>query len=197
MPHIPLSRGRVALVDDADLARLVAVGRWHYSQAGYAVHRHVTPDGRKQNWLMHRLIMGWATGEWLPRTVQVDHLNHNRLDNRRDNLRLCTPNQNQWHKGLQGNNTSGFRGVSWNKGRWEARIRCHTWRINLGRYDDPVTAALAYDAAARLLHQAFAGLNFPDLAVPPELQVAVEARLHLASALRCDEGDKEGVSPLV
>jgi hypothetical protein len=181
MPHIPLTKGRVALVDAADYNALLAAGRWHYSQAGYAVHRHITPAGAHQNWLMHRLIMSWATGQRLPRDLQVDHLNHDRLDNRRANLRLCTPSQNQWHKGLQGNNTSGYRGVSWNKGRWEARIRYHRRRINLGRYADPVTAALAYDTAARLLHQEFAGLNFPDIAPPPDLQADITRRLEAVS----------------
>jgi len=193
MPHICLTKGRVALVDACDYDALLAVGRWRCSQAGYAVHCHTTPEGVQQNWLMHRLIMSWAAGQRLPRHLQVDHLNHDPLDNRRANLRLCTPNQNQWHKTLQANNTSGFRGVSWNKGRWEARIRCYRQRINLGRYDDAVTAALAYDAAARLLHQDFAGLNFPDILPPPDLCAAVVHRV--ASAPR--GGLSQPVSPFV
>lgn len=106
---------------------------------------------------------------------------------------LCAPGQNQWHKGLQGNNTSGYRGASWNKGRWEARIRCCGQRINLGRYDDPVTAALAYDAAARWLHQAFAGLNFPESAPPLALQAEI-ARCLGVSALSCEDAGQ--ISPL-
>jgi len=100
-------------------------------------------------------------GSLIPPGLQVDHINLDRLDNRRENLRLATRSQNQAHKGRQ-SNTSCYKGVSLNRGLYEARIRFQGKRIYLGKYADPLTAALLYDAASRYLYQDFAGCNFPD-----------------------------------
>jgi hypothetical protein len=156
--EIPLAnRKGIALVDEADFVRLSAL-KWYFNSSGYAVHY----EGRKTIF-MHRLIMN------APPHLQVDHINHNRLDNRRENLRFATRSQNQANKGRQINNSSGYKGVNFRAGKWDARIRVAHTRLHLGRYDDPLTAALVYDAAARRYYDDFAGLNYPERATDPEI----------------------------
>ncbi len=154
---IALTKGYLALVDDANFARLSQL-KWCYNSSGYAVHYE-----DRRTIFMHRLIMN------APPHLQVDHINQNRLDNRRENLRFATRSQNQANKGRQANNTSGYKGVSFRAGKWEARIRVAGGRLQLGRFDDPVTAALVYDAASRLFNVDFAGVNFPERPTSPEI----------------------------
>jgi len=148
----------IVLVDEADFAQLSAL-KWHFNSSGYAV----LYEGRKTIF-MHRLIMN------APLHLQIDHINHNRLDNRRKNLRFATRSQNQANKRHQANNTSGYKGVSFRAGKWEARIRVNGRRQLLGRYDDALTAARVYDAASRRYYGDFAGLNFPEAATSPEIE---------------------------
>lgn len=167
---IRLTKGAVAHVDDADYAMLTAMGNWCLSNKGYAIH-YTRSHGRRRVLYMHRIIMD------APPHLQVDHINRDRLDNRRDNLRFATRSQNQANKGRPSNNSSAYKGVSWNKGRWEARIRYNRRRINLGRYDSPYEAALVYDAASRLLYHEFAGTNHPDTPTPPVLLRIAQQRI--------------------
>ena len=93
---------------------------------------------------------------------KVDHKNRVRIDNRRDNLRYVEDNENARNSNTPKNNTSGYRGVSWNtKGNWGVQIRVNTKIIRLGTFVDPIEAAKAYDAAAIKYHGEFAVLNFP------------------------------------
>ena len=80
---------------------------------------------------MHRVIIN------APKDMQVDHINGNRLDNRRCNLRLATDGQNMGNSKIPRHNTSGFKGVSWDKRReqWEAYISKKDKKIHLGRFD--------------------------------------------------------------
>ena len=106
----------------------------------------------------HRLIMGITDPK-----IQVDHINGNKLDNRKENLRLATHQQNQHNVGPQKNNKSGYKGVSSNKKnkKYQARIMAKNKRVSLGCFDDPVEAARAYDRAALELFGEFAWTNFP------------------------------------
>jgi hypothetical protein len=108
---------------------------------------------------MHREVMGDV-----PDGFEVDHVNGNKVDNRRANLRLATRSQNNRNKPLQGNNTSGFRGVAYHKpsGFWVARVFVNKRQTSLGCYRTAEEAAHAYDAAAREHYGTFARLNFPD-----------------------------------
>jgi len=101
---------------------------------------------------MHRLIMNAQPGE------QVDHINHNTLDNRKPELRLCTKSQNQHNVGKRQDNTSGFKGVTWHKRdqKWQARIMKSGKDKHLGNFDTPELAYEAYCRAAAELHGQFA-----------------------------------------
>jgi hypothetical protein len=104
----------------------------------------------------HRLAFLWMTGEW-PEALQVDHINCIRSDNRWDNLRLATATENQWNKGPQRNNKSGYRGVSYDKARrkWAAQIKVNGRLRKLGRFPTARKAAAAYEAEAQRIHGAF------------------------------------------
>lgn len=168
MPTLCLSQNRVALVDAVDYPDLSAFN-WRFARNAYAV-RYATVDAVRKTVFLQREIMQRILDGPIPPGLQVDHLNRDRLDNRRANLRLATRSQNQANKAPgQVNNTSGYKGVTAQGNAWEARIKVNREGIYLGRYADPVTAARMYDAASRLLNADFAGLNFPD--VPPSSEI--------------------------
>lgn len=185
MKLIPLTKGRFALVDDSDYAWLSSF-RWCYSSDGYAVNYYRDDYGRSRKRSMHRLLMAAILKQFVPPELQVDHINHNRIDNQRQNLRLATRSQNQAYKMLQANNSTGYKGVIWSKNRWEVRIRYQGRKLYLGRYDDPIQAASVYDGSARLLYQEFAGLNFPERPTPLDIQQIVLQRL-LASGVLTEQ----------
>jgi hypothetical protein len=116
MKEIILTKGKVALVDDADYEYLNQ-WKWSYHCRGYAV-RQVQQDRLTKNIFMHALIMGQKG---------IDHIDGNKLNNQRHNLRYATGSQNQWNKSAYKNNTSGTKGVCWNKANnsWVARINVH------------------------------------------------------------------------
>ena len=106
-------------------------------------------DGK--TYMAHALAWLYVHGT-LPE--MIDHINGDPLDNRVTNLRLCTPSQNQWNRGVSKNNTSGFKGVSWRarRSKWYAAIQVYGKTKYLGSFDTAEAAAEAYSAAARLLH---------------------------------------------
>lgn len=168
--YIPLTKGAVARVDPADYERLIQMGSWCLNSSGYAVH-YTKVNGQRKTLLMHRLLMN------APPHLQVDHINRDKLDNRRENLRFATRSQNQANKNVGKNNTSRFKGVNQNKGKWEARIKYHGRRINLGRFTNRVKAALVYDAASLILYGEFAGVNFTERTPAPPIMRYVARRL--------------------
>jgi hypothetical protein len=87
----------------------------------YAVSYYADEFGKCHRRGMHHMIMG--RGNPLLRHLQIDHISRERLDHRRSNMRFATRSQNQANKGKQCNNTSGHKGVSWHKTKWEARIK--------------------------------------------------------------------------
>lgn len=144
-------KGKFALVDDADYGWL-SQRKWQVTQGGYAT-RSGYRDGRIiGRLLMHREIMT------PPRGMQVDHINGNRLDNRRSNLRFCSHTENCHNRRPE--NKTGYKGVRATPyGKWLARITIDRVRVELGRFDTPQEAALAYNQAARSHFGDFARLN--------------------------------------
>lgn len=156
---IPLTHGEFALIDEEDWARLLEF-TWHLTSYGYA-GRHAlrelgeSPDRKTRVFKMHRELLD------IPQCMQVDHINGNRLDNRKSNLRAATNAQNNQNKRSPRNNRSGYKGVSWCKERnkWAAQIQVNGRQKNLGRFDNVEDAIRAYDEAARKLHGEFALTN--------------------------------------
>lgn len=157
MKEIPLTQGKVALIDDGDY-ELVSQYRWHARLDGskwYAA-RAATPRGGAM--YMHRFLLSLTD-----RRMQADHINGDGLDNRRSNLRTASRAENNRNRRMFSTNTSGYKGVSrcTDGSKWQSRITAHGMECYLGRFATPQEAALAYDAKARELHGEFARLNFP------------------------------------
>ena len=150
MQKVPLSNGQFALVDDEDF-EFVRIHKWHLSMRGYAYRR-----SKRDSISMHHDLMAVPEGH-----VQ-DHINGDRLDNRRTNLRPATALQNSANAKRRSDNTSGYKGVCWNKqaGKWKAQIRRDGKRVFLGYFTDMVEAANAYDRSAKECFGEFAKLNF-------------------------------------
>lgn len=95
---------------------------------------------------------------------EVDHKDQNFYNFKRGNLRFATHAQNSMNRGLQFNNTSGYKGVCWHKGgkKWLAQIMLNQENIYLGLFKSPIRAAQTYDKKAKELFGDFAVLNFPE-----------------------------------
>lgn len=146
---IPLTRGHHALIDAEDFDK-IGTKKWSLIES--------TSNGDKYamtyKLAMHRLILNAPSG------VIVDHINHNGLDNRKSNLRLCNKAQNGWNRRATGG-YSKYKGVSWskNKRRWIAEIIINKKTHKLGKFLSQEQAAKAYNEAAIRLQGEFALLN--------------------------------------
>lgn len=163
MKEIPLTRGKVAIVDDEDFERL-SKWKWHAmknSGSGIWYAARAVPAGTLKPWQtrlrMHREILG-AAGKDV-----VDHRNGDGLDNRRENLRLCSQSQNRMNSIRSRRSRSRFKGVVAHAktGRWRAVLTVDGRRTWLGWFDSDEEAARVYDAEARRVYGEFAALNFP------------------------------------
>lgn len=150
--YVPLTQGYEAVIDAADVP-LVDGRNWYAVTDGntsYAV-RADRSKHKQRIVSIHRVILGEPEG------LDVDHVDGNGLDNRRANLRVATRSQNQWNQRLRIDNTSGYKGVHWDKaeGKWKARIRLNGTRISLGYYGTLDAAHEAYAKASAQLHGEF------------------------------------------
>ncbi len=155
MKKIQLTQNKFALIDDTDF-KLINKYKWHYHKAGYALRTcHKPRNGKKQETFklyMHHAIMGKHKG------MNVDHINGNKLDNQRSNLRICTHGENQMNsKKTNKPKSSIFKGVYWNKKdrAWFVRVAAK-W---VGMFKDEKQAAKAYNEKAKELFGEFALLN--------------------------------------
>lgn len=155
MRRIPFSQGKVALIDDEDFEE-ISKYKWYALKCKKyfcAVRRE---PGRII--YMHREILGLKHGDG----KETDHIDHNTLDNRRSNIRICTTAQNQANQNRQQGGTSVYKGVYWHKRmcKWCVNIYQNLKHIHLGYFEDEIEAAKAYDIKARELFGEFAKTNF-------------------------------------
>jgi len=108
----------------------------------------------------HRIIWKLAYGE-MPINMQIDHINGIPDDNRLENLRLVTNQQNQLNRNCD--RGRGYKGVYRKGSRWKSEITTTEGRKYLGLFKTPEQAAIAYDSAARRWHGEHARLNFPNV----------------------------------
>ncbi|MEN6632273.1 MAG: HNH endonuclease [Candidatus Polarisedimenticolia bacterium] len=170
--QIALGDGFTAYVDAKDYEWL---SRWQWSmRGGYAARME-----KRTPIYMHRAIANPPEG------MIVDHKNRNKLDNTRDNLRVCTQQQNAGNRSKRRGTHSRFAGVGFNKqcGKHFAAVNARGERFFLGYFANEVEAARAHDAKAVELYGEFARLNFPE-EWPPERRQSVYAQR--------DAGKKEG-----
>lgn len=162
--EIRLTRGQVTIVDavDADLAQYSwqALFNSKYANGGsYVASRkaYLSSTKSKAEYL-HRVILSRILNRELLQNEEVDHIDLNPLHNWRSNLRLATRAQNGANRSRQRNNTSGFKGVSWdsvNK-KWRATIQVAGKQKFLGRYSSPEEAYAKYCEAAKQYYGEFA-----------------------------------------
>lgn len=149
MPQIPLTNSEMfTLVDEEDLSLALSGGPWHLTASGYAV-RSVGKWPAQTKLYLHRLLLKEPDGF-------VDHVNGDRLDNRRRNLRLASNAQNQHNAKLSSRNKSGFKGVSWDRGSWRGYVCANGKNHLVGRFETAEEADAAVRAARVALHGEFA-----------------------------------------
>lgn len=156
--QVPLSQGKTALIDDEDYERVV-LHKWCCDRNGYVVRKiFVSRDGKKQprKIMLHRFILNAPPG------MDVDHINHDLLDNRRSNIRLATRSQNSANRPSKSGSSSRYKGVVWHErvNPWRAKIAVNGKQQHLGYFATEEEAAHAYDKAAYAAWGEFAHLNF-------------------------------------
>lgn len=151
MKEIKLTQGKVALVDD-NMFEYLCQWRWSYNE-GYAVRKNTERGVGLIR--MHRIVLNVQNG------FQTDHIDGNGLNNQIGNLRMCNHSQNAMNRKRSKNNSSGFKGVSWNKNdkKWKSSIKINQHNIGLGNFINIIDAANAYNEATQKYFGEFACPN--------------------------------------
>jgi hypothetical protein len=162
MKLIPLTRGLFAKIDNEDLD-LVSEHEWHASPdntnspKSYYAYTNIKRGEKRGRVSMSRLIMGlkYKDGK------EVDHVNHETLDNQKANLRICTKAQNRLNR-KTAPHSSKFKGVSWYSkyNKWASRINKDGRTIFLGYFDKEILAAKEYNKFVKKFHGEYANPNF-------------------------------------
>ena len=148
--------GKYAIVDDDDFEKLNLL-RWNCNSFGYATRVQRTKEDytKKEVLIMHRIVMGARKGDL------IDHINGDKLDNRKENLRFADKSKNamNMHK-VYGE--IPYKGVYFDKTKqsYAVRISINGKHTFVGRYKTDIEAAKAYDKAATKHYGEFANLNF-------------------------------------
>jgi AP2 domain. len=158
--RVPLGYNKFALIDREDA---VIVVQWRCRAQKLPggkiyVNCHRTIDGVREDTTLHRLLMQ------PPPDMDVDHRNGDSLDCRRENMRICTQQQNTFNRRKRRDSRQPYVGIrpAPNGIRWYAYISCDRKQTYLGSFATPEEAARAYDAKAKETRGEFAYLNFPE-----------------------------------
>lgn len=138
----------------------IKTSNYHKRRIG-TVSGYKRPDGYMQirikdkSYLLHRLVWLYHNGEFP--TKDLDHINFNTKDNRIENLREATKSENQWNIGITKQNTSGFKGVSYDKrrGTWNSAVTIKSKKKYLGAYKTPEEAGEVYIKHIKEHHSEF------------------------------------------
>jgi hypothetical protein len=159
MKEIPLTQGKVALVDDDDFAYLSQF-KW-YAQKNFNTfyaQRHVRVNGRQYHISMHRVVACTSVG------MHTDHIDGNGLNNTKANLRSCTNRENHYNTARPITATLPYKGISRANSKWRASLQVDRKLVYIGVFPTMEEAARAYDRRAKELWGEYARLNFPDAA---------------------------------
>ena len=159
MKKIKLTQGQYAIVDNNDFDYLNQY-KWHAAfdkRSGkyYCIRSQYNKITKKDDTIrMHRLIMN------CPKGLQIDHINHNRLDNRKNNLRIVNNSQNQMNRKINKNKTSKYKGVYlFCKNKWRVIAAFNKKKYHLGLFDNEIDAAKKYNEFAIKYFKEYAYLN--------------------------------------
>lgn len=152
MKLLPLTNNLFAKVDDVDFKRLIKY-KWNCSLCKDGFYR-ISTTQHKKTIILSRLIMKSPKGK------VVDHINHDNLDNRKINLRVCTNSENLYNLKLRKSSKYGYKGISLRKNKWIVQLKKNNKYFYCGLFDDKIEAAKAYDKKAKELFGTFANLNF-------------------------------------
>jgi hypothetical protein len=155
MREIRLTQNKFAIVDDTDFD-LLNLFKWQLSSEGYATRRKLV-GGKPQIISMHRFLLGLSKGDGLC----VDHINLNKIDNRRINLRVCSKQQNAMNRDIHISNKSGYKGVCYHKRnkKYMASITKNKKKICIGYFSSAQEASEAYKKASIDIHGEYSIFN--------------------------------------
>lgn len=160
MKKIKLTQNKYAIIDDSDYIA-VSKYKWHYMTIGYAardIHiSYINGKQTKKKQTMHRFLL-----EMIDSKIGLDHINHNKLDNRRNNLRICSQGANIQNASLRKDNKTGYKGITILKNRakkYWARISKDNKQKSIGCFYTIEEAANAYNDEAKKLYGKFAFTN--------------------------------------
>jgi len=149
----PLNSDKLMKVDDEDYEEL-SKHKWWFNNKGYP-HTYIYVDNKRTSIFMHQILIK------PPKGLQIDHIDRDKLNNQRDNLRIATQSQNNMNRIKQKNTSSKYKGVSWHKEhkKWRAYITFKDKYIHLGYFTNEDDAGRAYNKRAKELFNKYANLN--------------------------------------
>jgi len=153
--------GYQAIVDDEDYTKAMKF-KWYLlkcSNLNYAICAKYMGKINGKDIIGHMLLHRYILHP--PHKNHVDHINHNGLDCRKKNMRICTSRENQYNGRSRIHSSSIFKGVDWNKNtnKWRSRIRYNGKQVYLGLFDSEREAAQIYNIYAKKFHGEYANLN--------------------------------------
>ncbi len=156
---ISLTQGKFARISSDDV--YIAEYQWYFNAQEGCAQRKIEKDGKIKNVFLHREIVEGMIGRPLQNNEYVEHINEDKLDNRRENLLYPISASERSQRGKSSRNTSGYTGVSYEKKRnkWKAYITKDRHKTTLGYYATPEDAARSYNEAARTYYGEKARLN--------------------------------------